>query len=96
MSPETWFERWLPEIVLAVIAGLLSLVRVGDVQRINSMEARLSHLEEQVAEGELLIREKLDALGDSLRKDNHELRRELNLKHDTLLVAIINNGKGVR
>lgn len=92
MTPETWFERWIPEIILAGVAGLMSLVRVGDIQRISSMETRLATLEEQVAEGEELLRNKLDALGTAMRTDNHELRKELNSKHDMLLVAIIRNG----
>lgn len=85
--------RWVPDIVLAAIAGLLSLVRAGDLQRMNTVEKKMAQMEEEMSEGAAAIRLQLTQYATEQRQVVSELRSELNERHNILMVAIVSNGK---
>jgi|GEM_PF-5513459 len=67
-------ERYLPEIVVTVLLGLLALVRRGDVERISKVEKKADDAHVKVSTGEVRIYDRIDAHAVESRAQAEQLR----------------------
>lgn len=47
--------KWLPEVVLSALGGLILMVRGGDARRITALEERVESVEFRLGEGAKLL-----------------------------------------
>lgn len=93
MSDESWVLRWIPEIVLAGVAGLMSLVRAGDIERIANVEKKLLKLEQDHSSSIEIVRQNLDRYAHENRADVADLRSDMTARHDALMKFLLETKK---
>jgi len=82
-------NRWLPEAILAVLGGLITLVRAGDISRLRAMEKKQEAIEATIIDRDKELYNKIDALAKEQFSQMSDLRKELESRHSTLLGAIL-------